>query len=343
MAKLVTRVGAAAAAVLLGAACTISSMPVGRSVEKRLLREKLSTEEFGARISHGGQKLQFTMFTGHALPAPVVVPMTTRFRGLPGLDTKLNGRVTARMLADTGAQLSVIDAGKVLEAGGRVYVPDRWDFTVTGIGGTEQAWLARFDELSFGTLKLRNFTTVVRRHKTSVKLGGLALGEIPINLLGCPVLLGFRYVTFDYAGKKLVFSPGTSYVPGPQAMAVPMTIQDQLVYVPLRIGNRTIPAMVDTGAKDEIFLNTDTVRALGLASKAKIGGTYRALGLGGESAGRHFNIPLAFLGETPVQNITIDTTDSSSWTARIGSELLERWKATFDFQRRILWLEPPTP
>jgi hypothetical protein len=61
--------------------------------------------------------------------------------------------------------------------------------------------------------------------------------------------------------------------------------------------------------------------------------------LGGETTGRQFNVPLAFIGDVPVRDITIDTSDSSSWTARIGSDLLARWKVTFDFSRRMMWLE----
>jgi predicted aspartyl protease len=323
--------------------CSIVSSPIEPSIERRLLRTKLSEGEFGARVGNKGDRIQFTMFTGYVHPSPVVVPMSKRFRGLPGLDVRLNDRHTVRMLADTGAQLSIVDAASVLSAGGRAYVPEKWNFSVTGIGGSEQAWLARFDRASIGSVTLRSFTTVVRRHKTVVRMGGMSVGAIPINLLGCPVLLGFRYVTFDYAGGRFIFSPGTSFAPPPGAHRVPLTVKDQLLYVPLRIGGRTISAMVDTGAKDQIFLNTDTVRAFNLQDRASSGGTYRALGLGGETSGRQFTVPLAFLGNMPLQNVVVDTSASESWDARIGSDLLERWKVTFDFQKGAMWLESPTP
>ena len=341
-ARFLVRVSSMALAFLV-AACTVGSVPIGASVEKRLLANKMTDAEFGARISPKGERIQFTMFSGHVLPEPVAVPMTTKFRGLPGVEAKLNDRKNVRMLVDTGAQLSIVDASNVLNAGGRVYVPDKWDFTVTGVGGSEQAWLARFDRLQIGSLTLRSFTTVARRQRTAVQFGGLDVGGIPINLLGCPVLIGFSYVTFDYARRQFVFSPGHSFLPGPGARRVPMRVDEQLLYVPLRIGNRAVAAMVDTGARDQIFLNTQTVRALGLHSRSKSGGTYRALGLGGETSGRQFNVPLAFIGDVPVRDITIDTSDSASWTARIGSDLLARWKVTFDFTRRAMWLEASAP
>jgi predicted aspartyl protease len=259
------------------------------------------------------------------------------------VQARLNGRKDVRLLVDTGAQLSIIDASNVLASGGRVYVPDKWEFTVTGVGGSEQAWLARFDRVEIGSLTLRQFTTVARRQRTAVRVGGLSIGAIPINLLGCPVLLGFNHVTFDYHAKQFVFSPGRAFHPSKAARQIPMLVHEQLLYIPLRVGKRVIPALVDTGARDQIFLNTETVRKLGLRGHSTSGPTYRALGLGGETSGRQFNLPLAFIGDVPVQNVTVDTSDSSSWTARIGSDLLERWRVTFDFQRQVMWLEPPAP
>ena len=336
------RLAGAALLVICVEGCSIVSSPIEASIERRLMRSKMSEGEFGARVGDKGDRIQFTMFTGYVHPAPVVVPMSKRFRGLPGVDVRLNDRHTIRMLADTGAQLSIVDAASVLAAGGRTYVPEKWNFSVTGIGGSEQAWLARFDRASIGSVTLRSFTTVVRRHKTEVQLGGMSVGAIPINLLGCPVLLGFRYVTFNYADGSFVFSPGTSFTPPRGASRVPLTVKDQLLYVPLRIGGRTMSAMVDTGAKDQIFLNTQTVRAFKLQDRVSTGGTYRALGLGGETTGRQFTVPLAFMGNVPLQNVVIDTSDSESWDARIGSDLLERWKVTFDFQTGSMWLESPT-
>lgn len=343
MASRWVRLGGAAALALLASGCSVSSTAIGPDAEKRLLRRKMTSQEFGAQVSAKGKKIEFTMFTGQVHPQPVTVKMSRRFRGLPAVEARFNRRKTVQMLADTGAQLSIVDAAHVLNAGGRVYVPERWEFTVTGIGGSEQAWLGRFDEVSIGSLTLRDFTTVVRREKTAIHLGGLSVLTVPINLLGCPVLLGFQYVTFDYARREFVFSPGTRFAPASGGRRVPMAVSEQLLYVPLRIGNRTIQAMVDTGARDQIFLNTETVRSLGLQTRAATGGTYRAVGLGGQTTGRQFSLPLVFIGDVPVQNVTIDTSDSASWTARIGSDLLERWRVTFDFGGRAMWLEPPAP
>jgi predicted aspartyl protease len=326
---------------LLAAGCSVISTPVGASVEAKLLRTKMTDKEFGANVSRDGKHVQFPMYTGNLDPRPVAVPMHTSFRGLPAVDVTFNGRKRVRMIADSGAELCIVDASQVMAAGGRVYVPEKWNFTVTGVGGYETAWLARFDRAQIGPLELRDFVSVVRRQKTVSQVGGLVLAGVPINLLGCPVLSGFSYVTFDYARKRFVFSPGTRFRPTRDAHRVPMKMRGQSVFVTLRIGRRNIEAMVDTGAKDEIFLSTATVKKFNLVKEAARGGTYRALGIGGETTGRHFKLPLVFIGDLPLRDVTVDTSESSSWSARVGSELLSRWKATFDFRSGALWLEPP--
>lgn len=330
-----------AALLLASVGCAYKSSPVSALTERRLLAGKLTDAQFGGVTTDGGRSMRFSVFEGSLPVRPFSVPMIESYRDLPGLSVKLNGRHKVNMLADTGAQLCIFDANSVLAGRGRTYVPENLNVSVTGIGGNEDAWLARFDHVDIGSIELRNFTGLVRRQKTVVRYGPLPMRNMPINLLGCPVFLAFDHVTFDYPRKRFLFSGHTAYQPPQGAWRIPMTVEGQLIYVPLRIGTRTVAAMVDTGAKDQIFLSTRTVKKLGLTAAAETGGKFRAIGLGGETSGRQFKVPLAFLGEVPVQDVTIDTADSTSWDARIGSEILSRWKTTFDFRNRSVWVEPP--
>jgi predicted aspartyl protease len=321
------------------AGCAYVSTPVGASVERRLLAQKLTDREFGGQVTDAGKSIRFAVFEGSIPVAPVTVPMIETYHDLPGISVRLNGRRAVPMLADTGAQLCILDAESVLAGGGRPYVPTRIHVSVTGIGGNEEAWLARFAHADIGGIELREFTTLVRRQKTVARFGLLPLRTMAINLMGCPVFLAFNHVTFDYPAHRFVFSGHTAFQPSHRARAVPLTTRGQLLYVPLQIGGRTVQAMVDTGAKDQIFLNTKTVAKLRLTNLAQSGGYYRAVGLGGETAGRQFRQSLVFMGEVPVRDVVVDTADSDAWDARIGTELLSRWRVTFDFQRRVLWLE----
>jgi len=161
-----------------------------------------------------------------------------------------------------------------------------------------------------------------------------------VNLLGAPVIGAFSYVTFDYPARRILFSGRTAFVPGRGAVRIPLEVRDSLPYVPLRIGERTYSAMVDTGARDQLFLNSEVVRELGLEARAKAGGKFKAAGLGGMIRGTQFSLPVVHLGEMPLTDVLVDTS-AGPWRARIGSELLERWRTTFDFRGGALWLESP--
>jgi predicted aspartyl protease len=117
-----------------------------------------------------------------------------------------------------------------------------------------------------------------------------------------------------------------------------MAIREGLFYVPLRVGKHTVPAMVDTGAKDQVFLNQKLLKTWNMESLATKGRPYRAAGIGGETSGRQFPMPLIFLGDEPVRDVIVDA-GTGPWSARIGTELLARWRVTFDFRNNVMWLE----
>ena len=326
------------AAMLAFTGCTVRSAAVSSAVEKRLKARSVSVGKIGLHILDASGRYQMRVFSAEFAPGPVSIPMMKSYGGLPALRVRLNEGSPFSMIVDTGAQLCVVESKRVLDAKAMVYASDEIPITVTGIGGEEKAWLARFEHANLGPMKLSGFVAVLRREKTELCWAGFPVGQYEVNLLGSPVIASFRYVTFDYAASRFVFSPGTSYTPASNAHRIPLTVRDNLFYVPLRIGKHTISALVDTGAKDQIFLNEKLLRAWGFENLANRGGTYRAVGLGGINSGRSFRVPLAFIGDTPVRDVAVDTS-GGAWQARIGSDLLKKWRVTFDFERRVLWLE----
>lgn len=329
------------AATIALAGCTVRSASVSPAVEKRLKARSVPAAKIGLRILDASGRYEMRVFSADLAPPPVVIPMEKCYGGLPALRVRLNDAPPFRMIADTGAQLCVVEPKRVLDAKAMVYASEEIPIRVTGIGGEEKAWLACFEQARIGPMKLSGLVAVLRREKTEVRWAGLPVGEYEVNLLGGPVIAGFRYVTFDYAASRFVFSPGTTFIPPKSAHRIPLTVRDNLFYVPLRIGRHTISAMVDTGAKDQIFLNEKLVRAWGLENMARDGAAYRAVGLGGINSGRTFHLPLAFIGDIPLRDVAVDTS-TGVWQARIGSDLLKKWRVTFDFERGVLWLENNT-
>ncbi|MEK0451112.1 MAG: hypothetical protein RL088_3380 [Verrucomicrobiota bacterium] len=316
--------------------CSVTTSGISQSLERRLRSRSITAEQFGIRTGNGGEEME--LFSADLDRAPISVPLVRGVVGLPAVDVRLNQGSEIRMILDTGAQLSVVEAKRAAEAKAHVFASEKKPFRVIGVGGEELAWLARFDRVFIGPMKLRNFIAVLRRSKTNVRFAGLPMGGLEVNLLGSPTFSGFNHVTVDYPRKRVVFSAGTDFSPESQAHAVPMAIREGLFYVPLRVGKHTVPAMVDTGAKDQVFLNQKLLKTWNMESLATKGRPYRAAGIGGETSGRQFPMPLIFLGDEPVRDVIVDA-GTGPWSARIGTELLARWRVTFDFRNNVMWLE----
>ena len=334
---------AGAAAVLAAGAivgCAVHSEPISERSEKILQGRRVSAEKLGFHMLPGGTRYQMQLFRAKLPTQPVEIPMERSVARLPSATMKLNRSVPVRMILDTGAQLSVIEASAAISAKADVFAPKEGALRVAGVGGEEKAWLASFESAQLGPIDFSGLVTVLRRSTSNLHVGGLPFGSINVNLLGAPVLGSFSFVTFDYPAEKFVLSGGTSFVPSRRAVRIPLTVRDSLAYVPLQVRGHTIEAMVDTGARDELFLNDEIVRKWGLEAYANAGGTFKAAGLGGMVQGRQFKIAFIRLGDFTVPNVVVDSS-KGPWQARIGTQLLERWRTTFDFQNGALWLESP--
>ena len=333
-------VAAIVIAVGVFAGCAVHSRPISFRSELLLREREVTADKLGFLLLPGGRRYEMQLFRARLPQEPVEVPMERSVARLPAATLTLNHTKVVRMILDTGAQLSVVEASSAIAAKADVFAPREGTFRVSGVGGEERAWLARFDSAQLGPIDFKGLAAVLRRSRSELHFGGLAFGNIEVNLLGAPVLGAFSFVTFDYPRERLVFSGRTAFVPSRGAARIPLTVRDSLPYVPLRIGGHSIAAMVDTGARDELFLNEKIVREWGMESSAKAGGRFKAAGLGGMIRGRQFRLPLIQLGDMPVENVVVDSS-TGPWQARIGSELLERWRTTFDFRNGALWLEAP--
>ena len=337
------KISAALAAALLVVAavgCTVHSVPISRGSESQLKQQAISGEKLGFHIMPGGTRYRLALFRAKLPEHPIEVPMDRGTAGLPTIRMSLNHSKPIPFIADTGAQLSVVEADIALSVKADVYAPTEGTMRVQGIGGEEKAWLARIASVRLGPMEFFDLVTVLRRESSALRFGGVRVGGFDVNLVGAPVLSAFSFVTFDYRAKRMMFSGSTPFVPSRGAVRVPMEMRDSLPYVPVQIKGRTYQALVDTGARDQLFINDQLLRELGLESAASSGGTFKAAGLGGMIRGRTFRLPVIYIGGVPAPDVLVDSS-GGPWRVRIGSELLERWRTTFDFRNHALWLEMP--
>jgi predicted aspartyl protease len=326
---------------LVAAGCTVRSVPIPSGSEERLRERAISGEKLGFHILPGGEKYRLQLFRAKFPNHPVEVPMDRSVAGLPTVRMSLNHSKPVPFVADTGAQLSVVEASTALAVKADVYAPKDGTMRVQGIGGEEKAWLARFSSAKLGPLEFNDLVSIVRRESSVLRFGGVSVGGFEVNLLGAPVLSAFSFVSFDYRAKRMMFSGSALFVPSRGAVRVPMEMRESLPYVPVQINGRNYFALVDTGARDQLFINEQIVRELGLEAAANSGGTFKAAGLGGMIRGRTFRLPVFYLGGVPVPEVIVDSSHGP-WKVRIGTELLARWRTTFDFRNHALWLEMPS-
>jgi predicted aspartyl protease len=320
--------------------CSVHSIPISGGSEALLRKNAISGENLGFHVLPGGQRYRLALFRAKLPEHPIEVPMERSAASLPTVRMNLNRTKSVPFIADTGAQLSVVEAEVALSVKADVFAPTEGTLRVQGIGGEEKAWLARFANVQLGPVEFSDLVTVLRRETSALRFGGVRVGGFDVNLLGAPVLSAFSFVTFDYRAKRMMFSGATPFVPSRGAVRVPMELRESLPYVPVEINGRSYQALVDTGARDQLFLNEQIVRELGLEGAASSGGTFKAAGLGGMIRGRTFRLPVIYIGGMPAPNVAVDSS-GGPWRVRIGSELLERWRTTFDFRNNALWLETP--
>ncbi len=164
-------------------------------------------------------------------------------------------------------------------------------------------------------------------------------------------------VQFDFERHILRLIDPSTYQPPPRAALVPFELQGDLPVVRAIVDAGTGPVearlMVDTGAGDSFAdLNRPFVDAHRLLEAVKDGAaTARPAGIGGTAPfvygiGRRMVLG-GMTFDKPRLGLSRAVSGSSSRAERdgiIGNELLRRFRATFDYGRRTLVLEPtPVP
>ena len=131
--------------------------------------------------------------------------------------------------------------------------------------------------------------------------------------------------------------------PRGSCLKVPLTVEkDGHFSVPVRFhdGKRR-QVLVDTGYDGVLLLSPPLVEELGMQAHAARGVQVRAIGPGAATTGTLFVLPGMELAGCEFTDVEAWTGGTSSGTTLLGSGFLRRFRATFDFQRLILWLEVP--
>ena len=261
------------------------------------------------------------------------------------LRASVDGNPPADFIFDTGASITVIDSAYAASIG----LEAKGSLQGQGAGAMGTAALAS-----------------VKALRVEGEDGdGVALGDVPVAVLSvngflepyfwrpCAGILGFNFINqfvveIDYDAKALVLHDPKTFQYAGGGKAVAMRLDGSVPTVPMTIDGRYEGEFrVDVGSSATVDLHRPFVRAHGIDERVKKSVTVVSGGFGGSFTSRLTRMKSIRLGsydwKDPLVSLSGAETGalaSADYAGNIGNRILERFKCTFDYERRQLWLEP---
>jgi hypothetical protein len=261
---------------------------------------------------------------------PRRVPVDIVSGGRIFLQARVNGSDPLWFLLDTGSARSFLDPGQIQPLGMRNAEKEKsQEFTRNALV-----------EVAGFQLAEHPFTVAPLQIPVSHPVSGI---------LGAPF---FRQlvVAVDYAGSSVVLSDphGFRYSGGGTALALDLSQDVPVVGARLTVGSRgplTTRLRVDTGAYWPLRIDRPFARAKQLLASTAGMHRFRAMGADGEEtvlAGRARLLQIGpFLFRDEVATFPDDQPGArAAWDGVLGAALLNRFRVTFDYSRRQMFLEP---
>ena len=259
-----------------------------------------------------------------------------------GFQARVNGRDGMRIVLDTGAGGSVLDAGQAeslgLEAKGEQHA--------LGSGGVVVGSTVEGVDVSLPGIELIDQTM------STLPLSAIAgqSGKPMDGILGYP-LLSRLVVQVDYPNKCVSFFEPEGYRHEGRGVSLPLTFKQNLPYVKARVvlpDGRSISGKfsVDTGASSVVILSPEAVEREGVKSSLGKTMSVQARGVGGptevslarvaklELGGISLAEPIVALQPPGPGRISAEGT-----IGNIGGGVWNRFKVTFDYPRKRMFLE----
>jgi hypothetical protein len=269
---------------------------------------------------------------------PVSVPLVRDSKhAVPIVLASVNGGPSFPLVLDTGGNHTMISESraKASEMGAIIGAGQ----ISTAFGNTEHSHLAVAKELQLGQLSLRGVPLLIHHFTSKHPLEGLGAD---LNVLGTPAMAAFSYVTFDYQANRVIFAFNGAFKPmRDDALSIPMRVEND-GHLSVKICLSDCPptrAIVDTGYDGVLLISPPRVQQLRLQKYAIGGMRVRAIGPGASTDGFVFLLPTMKLGGRDFPNVEAWTGGAED-SILLGSGLLRFFRATFDFRRMVLWLEP---
>ncbi len=259
------------------------------------------------------------------------------------ITARFNGGEPRRVMVDTGGvNLLTQDAAAALGLASQGAVEAR------GSGeGTTKAGVTKVNTLQLGPIEIKDPIFFVFPIDYMKSVEGLDFA----GLVGFEIFKRF-VVTIDYAGRRLTLTRPEAFAYTGKARPLPFTFAERTPQIEARLDGATGLFTLDTGSRSSLTINGPFAAQHGLA--AKYGAKTLALtgwGVGGGvkslvARGKELSIGPPELA-VPVPGLVVDLAQTTAGAfanphlaGNIGGGVLKRFTVTFDYGKKLLYLEP---
>lgn len=261
------------------------------------------------------------------------------------LRAAVNGQPAADFIYDTGASITVLDSAYAAGIG----IATHGQMQAQGAGAAGGASFATLDSIR---VEGDNGDGVVLRDRQIAVLS-INAHLAPFFWRGCAGILGYDFITqfvntLDFDAQTLTLHDPEGFAYAGAGQAIPFQLAGTMPTVAFKIdGAYEGLARVDVGSSSTIDLHAPFVKEHDLVARAGKNLEVTGGGFGGTFTNRLTRMKKIEIGpfswDAPLVALSGATTGalaSEDYSANIGNHLLERFVCTFDYARRVLYLEP---
>jgi hypothetical protein len=274
----------------------------------------------------------------------VTLPFDYRARHV-WLKASINGGPPEDFLFDTGASVTVIDSTFAATHG----IATHGRMQAAGAGASGSASFADLGSLAVSGpggagVELRDVKVAVM--SVNPMFARFFWGEMA-GVLGYDFISRF-VVTIDYDAHTLVLDDPRSFTYAGHGTALPMKLNGVVPSVELTLdGKDRGEFRLDVGSSSTVDVHGPFGRAHGIERRLRQARTVTGAGFGGQFVSVLGRLRRMAIGpyewKDPMVSVARATEGafaSEDFAGNIGNRLLERFRVTFDYERRQLWLEP---
>jgi Aspartyl protease/PDZ domain len=257
----------------------------------------------------------------------------------------VNGNPPADFIFDTGASITVIDSAYAAQIG----LETQGQMQGQGAGAVGSVTLAKLNQLRVDGIDGDG----VELTDQNVAVLSISPALEPFFWKPCAGILGFNFISqfvneIDYdTGRLVLYDPATFQYSG-KGEAIPIQLAGTVPTIRMTIdGKYEGEFRVDVGSSSTVDLHRPFVEKNGIDKVVKKSVDVTSGGFGGTFTSRITRMQSIAIGpfgwKDPVVSLSQAASGalaSTEYAGNVGNRILERFKCTFDYERRKLYLEP---